>query len=107
MRIYTVPGKRESGRYALGVAVKSIDFYSDWFNIKMPLPKADLIGVPEFEIGAMENWGLVTFREFYLLFDPAQSSSRVRQSVTMVLSHEIAHFWFGNLVTMVCAKQGK
>ncbi|KAK5967675.1 Puromycin-sensitive aminopeptidase [Trichostrongylus colubriformis] len=100
MRVYTVPGKRGQGTYSLDLAAKAIDWYNDWFGIDYPLPKCDLIAIPDFSMGAMENWGLVTYREVALLIDPAKSSTRQKARVALVVAHELAHFWFGNLVTM-------
>ncbi|KAK6024691.1 peptidase family M1 [Ostertagia ostertagi] len=100
MRVYTVPGKRSQGTYSLDLAAKAIDWYNDWFGIDYPLPKCDLIAIPDFSMGAMENWGLVTYREVALLIDPAKSSTRQKARVALVVAHELAHFWFGNLVTM-------
>lgn len=98
--IYATPEKWLQTHYALGVAVKMLDFYEDYFNIPYPLPKQDLIAIPDFESGAMENWGLTTYRETSLLFDPLTSSISDKLWVTMVIGHELAHQWFGNLVTM-------
>jgi puromycin-sensitive aminopeptidase len=99
-RVYTVEGKKHLGDYALDLAVKAIDYYNEWFNIDYPLPKCDLIAIPDFSMGAMENWGLVTYREVALLVDPAKTSSRQRMYVALVVAHELAHFWFGDLATM-------
>ena len=99
-RIYTTPGKTEQGRYALDVAVKSTLYYEEYFRTKYPLDKMDLIAIPDFVSGAMENWGLVTFRERCVLVDPNNTATSVKQNVALVVAHEIAHQWFGNLVTM-------
>lgn len=98
--IYAAPEKWPQTHYALEVAVKMLDFYEEYFNIRYPLPKQDLIAIPDFESGAMENWGLTTYRETSLLFDPNTSSISDQLWVTMVVGHELAHQWFGNLVTM-------
>lgn len=98
--IYAAPEKRSQAYYALEVAVKMLDFYDEYFNIRYPLPKQDLIAIPDFQSGAMENWGLTTYRETSLLFDPITSSVSHKLWVTMVIGHELAHQWFGNLVTM-------
>ncbi|KAJ2782457.1 hypothetical protein H4R18_002263 [Coemansia javaensis] len=99
-RVYTTPGKSEKGRFALNVAVQVLEYFADVFGVAYPLPKLDQIAINDFEAGAMENWGLVTYREVALLVDDANTSSRARQQVAYVVSHEIAHQWFGNLVTM-------
>ncbi|KAK0405625.1 hypothetical protein QR680_018094 [Steinernema hermaphroditum] len=100
MRVYTVPGKKELGKFGLDLATKAIDWYNDWFGLVYPLPKCDLIAIPDFSMGAMENWGLVTYREVALLVDPAKSSTRQKSRVALVIAHELAHLWFGDLVTM-------
>jgi tricorn protease interacting factor F2/3 len=92
-------GKSSRGRFALDVAKKVIDFYEGYFGIEYPLPKLHLIAVPEFAVGAMENWGAITFREIALLADE-KSSESIRRNVATVVAHEIAHQWFGDLVTM-------
>uniref|UniRef100_A0A8W8IJS7 Aminopeptidase n=1 Tax=Magallana gigas TaxID=29159 RepID=A0A8W8IJS7_MAGGI len=81
-------------------AVKTLPFYNKYFQIAYPLPKIDLIAIADFAAGAMENWGLVTYRETALLIDPKNSSSKSKQWVALVVGHELAHQWFGNLVTM-------
>ncbi|OQR67759.1 puromycin-sensitive aminopeptidase-like, partial [Tropilaelaps mercedesae] len=100
MRVYTPIGKKQQGSYALQAAVKAIDFYEEYFSVPYPLKKADLIAIPDFSPGAMENWGLITFREASILYDPQQTSTVHRQWISLVVAHEIAHQWFGNLVTM-------
>ncbi|KAK1892358.1 Endoplasmic reticulum aminopeptidase 1 [Dissostichus eleginoides] len=77
-----------------------LDFYEDYFDIPYPLPKQDLAAIPDFQSGAMENWGLTTYRETGLLFDPDKSSVSDKLGITKVIAHELAHQWFGNLVTM-------
>ena len=99
-RVYTPLGKKEHGRWALEVSVKSFSFYREYFNIPYPLRKMDLIAIADFAAGAMENWGLVTYRERLLLIDPQQSSLSTKRRVALVVAHELAHQWFGNLVTM-------
>ncbi|XP_062591652.1 puromycin-sensitive aminopeptidase-like [Saccostrea cucullata] len=100
VRVYTPVGKKEQGQFALEVAVKTLPFYKNYFQIAYPLPKIDLIAIADFAAGAMENWGLVTYRETALLIDPKNSSSKTKQWVALVVGHELAHQWFGNLVTM-------
>ncbi|RNA09032.1 puromycin-sensitive aminopeptidase-like [Brachionus plicatilis] len=100
IRVYTPLGKQELGRFALEVAVKTLPFYTDYFRISYPLPKLDLIAIADFAAGAMENWGLVTYRETALLVDPKNSSLMSKQTVAIVVGHELAHQWFGNIVTM-------
>ncbi|KAL6056357.1 Aminopeptidase [Balamuthia mandrillaris] len=100
VRVYTPVGKKEQGRFALDVGAKILSYYSDWFDIPYPLPKLDMIAIADFAAGAMENWGLVTYRETALLIDPENSSVSQKQRVAYVVAHELAHQWFGNLVTM-------
>jgi tricorn protease interacting factor F2/3 len=98
-RILARPGHASKGRYALENASKFLRSYEEYYGIPYPLSKLDLIGLPEYASGAMENWGAITFREIVLLVDENSSVSNKR-SVTSVLGHEIAHMWFGDLVTM-------
>ncbi|KAI1900319.1 hypothetical protein AGOR_G00048750 [Albula goreensis] len=98
--IFAVPDKWHQTHYALEAAVRLLEFYEKYFNIYYPLPKQDLIAIPDFQSGAMENWGLTTYRETSLLYDPETSSALDKLWVTMVIGHEMAHQWFGNLVTM-------
>ncbi|KAG7220287.1 hypothetical protein INR49_018303, partial [Caranx melampygus] len=100
VRVYTPVGKAEQGKFALEVATKTLPFYKDYFSVPYPLPKIDLIAIADFAAGAMENCGLVTYRETALLIDPKNSCSSSRQWVALVVGHELAHQWFGNLVTM-------
>ena len=96
-----VPGYLlEQGRYALDVAARSLAYFNDYFGVKYPLPKLDNILVPRKFSGAMENWGGVIYSEPALLFDPATGSSDDRKVVHEFVVHELAHQWFGNLVTM-------
>jgi tricorn protease interacting factor F2/3 len=98
-RVSTRPGYAIKGKYALESAAKFLRAYEDYYSIPYPLAKLDLIGLPEYASGAMENWGAITFREVVLLIDE-NSSVANKRSVTSVLGHEIAHMWFGDLVTM-------
>ena len=100
MRVWTTRGKEEQGRFALENAVKLLSYYNRYFGIPYPLEKLDHIAVPDFAAGAMENWGAITYRETALLFDPANSAATARQRILEVVSHEMAHMWFGDLVTM-------
>ncbi|KAM5167988.1 endoplasmic reticulum aminopeptidase 1 isoform 1-T1 [Callospermophilus lateralis] len=98
--VYAVPDKINQADYALNAAVTLLEFYEDYFSIPYPLPKQDLAAIPDFQSGAMENWGLTTYRESALLFDAEKSSASSKLGITMTVSHELAHQWFGNLVTM-------
>lgn len=100
VRVYTPPGRSEEARFPLDTAIKCLDLYDDFFGLPYPLPKLDMVAIPEFAAGAMENWGLVTYREVDLLVDLKTASSQQKQRVCIVVTHELAHQWFGNLVTM-------
>lgn len=86
--------------FPLEVAVRAIEFYEEYYGVAYPLPKADHVALPDFSSGAMENWGLITYREIALLADPATTSIASKQYIATVIAHELAHQWFGNLVTM-------
>jgi len=98
-RIYTVKGSEKQGEFALDVKVRTLEYFAEIFDIAYPLPKCDSVAVPDFEAGAMENWGLITFRTTALLFDPAESSVRAKQTIAYTMAHELAHQWFGNYVS--------
>jgi puromycin-sensitive aminopeptidase len=100
VRVFVTPGKKKQALFALDTAVKSLEFYEDYFAISYPLPVLDLIAVPDFAAGAMENWGAVTYRETAILVDDLHSSAANKQWVALVIAHELAHMWFGDLVTM-------
>uniref|UniRef100_A0A8C7CLA4 Aminopeptidase n=1 Tax=Oncorhynchus kisutch TaxID=8019 RepID=A0A8C7CLA4_ONCKI len=97
--VYSVPEKKEHTQYALDTASRLLQFYNTVFDIDYPLRKLDLVAIPDFLAGAMENWGLITFRETSLLVQN-QSSLLDKQLIANVVAHELAHQWFGNLVTM-------
>ncbi|KAI4217715.1 MAG: hypothetical protein LQ351_000311 [Letrouitia transgressa] len=101
VRVYATPDKDvEHGRFSLELAAKTLDFYEKKFDNKFPLPKMDMVAIPDFSSGAMENWGLVTYRVVDVLFDPKTSGASTKERVAEVVQHELAHQWFGNLVTM-------
>ncbi|KAH9630426.1 hypothetical protein HF086_016964 [Spodoptera exigua] len=100
VRVYTPVGKSKQGLFALEVAARVLPYYKEYFDIAYPLPKIDLIAIADFSAGAMENWGLVTYRETCLLVDEEHTSAVRRQWIALVVGHELAHQWFGNLVTM-------
>uniref|UniRef100_A0A8C9SJF2 Aminopeptidase n=1 Tax=Scleropages formosus TaxID=113540 RepID=A0A8C9SJF2_SCLFO len=87
-------------KYALNVTGPILEFFEKYYNVSYPLPKSDQIALPDFNAGAMENWGLITYRETSLLYDPKMSSNGNKERVASVIAHELAHMWFGNLVTM-------
>lgn len=100
IRIAHPPGKGHLTPYALDAARFSLDFFAEWFGLPYPGDKLDLVAVPDFAFGAMENLGCVTFREVLLLIDPDDSTQPERQRLVDVVAHELAHMWFGDLVTM-------
>jgi aminopeptidase N len=100
VRAYATPDNVRLTNHGLGVAVRALEFFSDYFGVAYPLPKLDMLALPDFSSGAMENWGLVTYRETTMLADDDSSSIESKQLVALVICHELSHQWFGNLVTM-------
>lgn len=100
VRGYSTPDKVEQTRYATEHAARTLDFYDEYFNLPYPLEKCDIIALPDFSTGAMENWGLITFRESCMLVDEQNTAADTKQFIAGVVCHELAHQWFGNLVTM-------
>ena len=100
LRVIATKGKAEMGRYALQATGQILRYYNDYFGVAYPLPKLDQIALPGGFGGAMENWGGITYYESKLLFDPKSSSEETKQDIYEVLAHEMAHQWFGDLVTM-------
>ncbi|KAK3941581.1 peptidase family M1-domain-containing protein [Diplogelasinospora grovesii] len=101
VRVYAPPNVNiEHGRFSLDLAAKTLAFYEKVFGIEFPLPKMDQVAIPDFAAGAMENWGLVTYRVVDLLLDEKVSGAATKERVAEVVQHELAHQWFGNLVTM-------
>ena len=100
IRVIATKGKAELGRYALEASAEILKYYNDYFGVPYPLPKLDQIAIPGGFGGAMENWGGITYYETALLFDPQNSSAQTKQDIYEVIAHEMAHMWFGDLVTM-------
>ena len=100
LRVIAPPGKAELTPFALEVGAFSLHFLADWYDIAYPGDKLDLVAIPDFSFGAMENLGCVTFRETALLIDRDRSTQAEQQRIADVVAHEIAHMWFGDLVTM-------
>ncbi|KAK6198853.1 alanine/arginine aminopeptidase [Scheffersomyces amazonensis] len=100
IRVYATSGTENLGVYSADIAAKTLKFFDKKFDIEYPLPKLDMVAIPDFAAGAMENYGLVTYRIVDLLIDPANTNATTQQRVTEVVMHELAHQWFGNLVTM-------
>ena len=100
VRTYATPDNVSLTKHSLDVAVKSLEFFGDYFKTPYPLPKLDMIALPDFSSGAMENWGLVTYREVAMLYDETSGAIESKQYIATVVAHELSHQWFGNLVTM-------
>ena len=98
--VYFTEGKREQAAYALEVTKKVVPYYNHYFGVKYPLPKLDQISFANTSAGGMENWGCIVYSDTAFLFDPKTSSQSVKERVFAVVAHEIAHQWFGDLVTM-------
>ena len=101
VNVWATPAQNENTLdFALDIAARSIDFYDKYFGVKYPLPKSDHVALPDFSSGAMENWGLITYRESCSLADPELTPESSRRFIATVIAHELSHQWFGNLVTM-------
>lgn len=100
IRVYAHADEVEWGRFALDVATRCLMFFEEYFEVPYPLSKLDMVAIPAFAMGAMENWGLVTYRSSSLLFDPLTTALRSKKNIAITVCHELAHMWFGNLVTM-------
>ena len=99
VRLMTTPGKTQYGKLGLEMALKSLQFLEEYTSIEYPIDKCDVIAVPDFQFGAMENWGAILFRETLLLIYPDKTSQMGVFNVGSVVAHEVSHFWFGNLVS--------
>ena len=99
LHIFTAEGKQVQAAYAMAVTKKVVPFFTEYFGVRYALPKLDQLAVPGIRNGAMEDWGLISYSEDTILFDPARSSFDVQRNVFNIVAHEIAHQWFGNLVT--------
>ena len=101
VNVWATPAQSEETLdFALDIATRSIDFYDEYFGVPYPLPKSDHVALPDFSSGAMENWGLITYRESCLLADPRLTPESSKRFIATVIAHELSHQWFGNLVTM-------
>lgn len=101
VNVWATPAQSsESLDFALDIATRTIDFYNEYFGTPYPLPKLDNVALPDFSSGAMENWGLITYREIALLAEPGKTSIDSKHYIAKVIAHEVSHQWFGNLVTM-------
>lgn len=86
--------------FPLEIGVRAVEFFNDYYGVPYPLQKCDHVALPDFSSAAMENWGLITYREAYLLVDPKTTPQSMKETITTVICHELSHQWFGNLVTM-------
>lgn len=100
LRVLTTPGKREQARYALDSTKKILAYFNEYFGTRYPLPKLDQVAIPSTGASAMENWGAIVYNDTAFLYDPQTSSQSTKERVFSIIAHEIAHQWFGNLVTM-------
>ncbi|KAI1189063.1 peptidase family M1-domain-containing protein [Nemania serpens] len=101
IRVYAPPSSNiEHGRFSLELAARTLEYYEKIFDAEFPLPKMDMVAIPDFAAGAMENWGLITYRVVDLMLDETASGAAMKERVAEVVQHELAHQWFGNLVTM-------
>lgn len=99
--IATPPQQAPKGRYALAQTGRILPYFNRYFGIPYPLPKLDLIAVPNFAFTAMENWGAITYIDYSLLFDESNSTQEIREGIFETVAHEVSHQWFGDLVTMI------
>merc|ERR1712223_1387715 len=91
--IFHIKSKAEQAKYAASIGPSILEFYESYFNLPYPLPKMDMAAIPDFGAGAMENWGLITYRETLLLFDEKMSAITNKESIASVMAHELAHQW--------------
>ncbi|KAK2584087.1 hypothetical protein KPH14_006530 [Odynerus spinipes] len=98
--VYAAEPMLPQARFAVDIAARTMDYFESFFGVQYPLPKQDLIAIPDFGAGAMENWGLITYRETAILYDPEETSTAAHEWIAVIIAHELAHQWFGNLVTM-------
>jgi aminopeptidase N/puromycin-sensitive aminopeptidase len=100
IRACATPGQEQNGKFAVSAAEYILHWYNNYFGIKYPMPKLDMIGIPDFEAGAMENFGAITYRETAFLIDEKTATLGQKKEVASVVAHEMAHQWFGDMVTM-------
>lgn len=98
-KVWARPNAISQGKFALSIMGKLVSYYEDTLKLPYQLPKLDMVALPDFASGAMENWGLLTYKERNVLYDDYESTITVKQSIANVISHEISHQWFGNLVS--------
>ncbi|KAI1961496.1 Aminopeptidase 2 mitochondrial [Ophidiomyces ophidiicola] len=101
IRVYATPDQNiQHGKFSLELAARTLEFYEKAFDSKFPLPKMDMVAIPDFAAGAMENWGLITYRIVDVLYDEETTGASTKERIAETVQHELAHQWFGNLVTM-------
>lgn len=98
-RVWAKPNTIDQAKYALNIGMQGLDYLSKRFKQNYQISKMDMVAVPDFSAGAMENWGLITYRESRLLYDEHSTSDVAKQSIASVIIHELTHMWFGNMVT--------
>ena len=97
--VWARPNAISQASYALSIISPIIKFYENKLGLRYQLPKMDMAAIPDFSSGAMENWGLITYRESRMLYDPKKHAINAKQTICLVIAHEITHQWFGNLVS--------
>ncbi|XP_077977434.1 aminopeptidase N-like [Glandiceps talaboti] len=99
-RVWASPSKIAEASYALEVGVKILSFFEEYFEIRYPIPKMDMVASPDYASAGLENWALIVYLEPYMLYDPATQSPEQKFQVATIIAHELAHMWFGNMVTL-------
>lgn len=97
--VWARPDAIDQAKYALTIGIQGLEYLSNRFQQNYQLPKMDMVAVPDFSAGAMENWGLITYRESRLLYDEPTTSDIAKQNIASVIIHELTHMWFGNMIT--------
>lgn len=98
-KVWAKPNATDQAKYALNIGMQGLDYLSKRFKQNYQISKMDMVAVPDFSAGAMENWGLITYRESRLLYDEHSTSDVAKQSIASVIIHELTHMWFGNMIT--------
>lgn len=98
-KVWAKPNAADQAKYALNIGMQGLDYLSKRFKQNYQISKMDMVAVPDFSAGAMENWGLITYRESRLLYDEHSTSDVAKQSIASVIIHELTHMWFGNMIT--------
>lgn len=98
-KVWAKPNAADQTKYALKIGMRGLEYLSKRFKQNYQISKMDMVAVPDFSAGAMENWGLITYRESKLLYDENSTSDVAKQSIASVIIHELTHMWFGNMIT--------